>query len=43
MAEPSYEIDGDRVVLTDDEATADPFATFSEWAGDLDTEAYATL
>ena len=39
----AYEIDGDRVILTRAEAAEDPFATFSEWAGEADTTAYANL
>jgi antitoxin PrlF len=40
----AYELDGDRVILTRAKAVADdPFATFSEWAGDADARAYADL
>lgn len=47
--EVSYEIDGDRVVLkrarkpaAQDQAD-DPFATFEEWHGEADRQAYADL
>ena len=38
-----YEIDGERVVLKKARHTAsdDPFATFDEWNGDNDRNAYA--
>lgn len=39
-----YEIDGDRVVLTRRKirhAADDPFAEFTEWAGEADCRAYA--
>jgi len=39
----AYQIDGDRVVLTRADQTDDPFASFTEWAGDEDTRAYADL
>ena len=39
----AYQIDGDRVILTRVSDADDPFAAFSEWAGDADTEGYATL
>ena len=39
----AYEIDGNRVVLTRAETVDDPFAAFSEWAGDADARAYAGL
>lgn len=39
----AYEIDGGRVILTRADKLDDPFATFSEWAGEADTEAYARL
>jgi len=41
----AYQIEGDRVILTQarsDSAEA-PLATFSEWAGDADRQAYAKL
>lgn len=43
--EIAYEIDGKRVILTRAGAPLadDPFATFEEWAGEADTEAYADL
>ena len=39
----AYEIDGDRVILTRSETAEDPFAAFSEWAGEADAQAYAGL
>lgn len=41
----AYQIEGDRVVITRarSEFADDPFATFSEWAGDADRQAYAKL
>ncbi len=42
----AYRIDGDRVILTRVEPDAprdDPFAAFTEWAGDADAKAYAGL
>ncbi len=41
----TYQIEGDRVILTrarNDSAEA-PLATFFEWAGDADRQAYAKL
>jgi antitoxin PrlF len=40
-----YAIDGNRVVLTraPRHQPDDPFATFDEWAGDADRQAYAGL
>ena len=39
----AYRIEGDHVVITrgGPEAADDPFATFSEWAGEADLRAYA--
>jgi antitoxin PrlF len=41
----SYQIEEGRVILTRAKAAAedDPFAVFSEWAGEADTKAYAGL
>jgi antitoxin PrlF len=42
----TYEIDGDRVILTKaagEAASEDPFATFTEWDGEADRKAYADL
>ncbi len=39
----AYEIDGDRVILMRADAADDPFASFSEWSGEADAEAYAGL
>lgn len=40
----AYELDGDRVIMTRQKTVVDdPFATFSEWAGDVDARAYAGL
>ena len=39
----AYKIDGDRVILTRADLADDPFAAFTEWAGDEDTRAYAGL
>lgn len=39
----AYAIDGDRVILTRADAADDPFASFSEWAGEADAKAYAGL
>lgn len=38
-----YEIEGGRVILrkAEGEAVDDPFATFSEWHGEADRDAYA--
>lgn len=43
--ELAYAIDGDRVVMTRAASAPgdDPFATFNEWASDLDATAYADL
>lgn len=43
--EVSYQIDGDRVILckVGREPADDPFATFTEWEGEADREAYADL
>jgi antitoxin PrlF len=44
--EIAYAIEPDRVVLTraqPENASDDPFKTFSEWDGAADTEAYAGL
>jgi antitoxin PrlF len=43
--EIEYHIDGDRVILTraGSGSTDDPFATFGEWDGEADREAYASL
>jgi antitoxin PrlF len=43
--EIAYRIEGDRVILTKaTRASADdPFSTFSEWAEENDTRAYARL
>lgn len=43
--EVTYEIDGTRVILrkVDEPRGEDPFATFGEWNGDADREAYADL
>ena len=44
--ELAYVIEPDRVVVTRaraDRVGDDPFATFSEWDGPVDTEAFATL
>jgi antitoxin PrlF len=40
-----YQVEGERVVLRKAETPAvdDPFATFTEWDGDADREAYADL
>jgi antitoxin PrlF len=40
-----YRIEGERVILTRGRpaATDDPFATFEEWDGEADREAYADL
>ncbi len=41
-----YEIEGERVVLTRAQPSGfaeDPFAAFSEWHSDADTEDYADL
>ena len=41
-----YRIDGDQVILTrvkPADPFDDPFATFTEWAGEADTEAYANF
>lgn len=41
----AYQIEGDRVILTRAlaETAEDPFAAFSEWAGEADQRAYAKL
>jgi antitoxin PrlF len=42
----AYIAEGDRFVVvkvTPGEAVDDPFASFTEWAGDADTRAYAGL
>ena len=41
----SYQIEDGRVILTRTRPTIedDPFAVFSEWAGEADTKAYAGL
>lgn len=44
--EIAYQIDGDQVTLTKKRAEGfveDPFAAFSEWSSDADTEDYADL
>lgn len=43
--EVAYEIDGERVILRKAKSTPaeDPFATFSEWQGEADRDAYADL
>lgn len=43
--EIAYQIEGDHVILTkaDSGSIDDPFATFSEWDGEADREAYAEL
>lgn len=43
--EVAYAIEGDRVILTRVAAGVvdDPFATFDEWASELDAAAYAEL
>jgi antitoxin PrlF len=43
--EIAYQIEGDRVVLTraSSGSAEDPFATFGEWDGPSDREAYADL
>lgn len=44
--EIAYQIDGDRVTLTKSRPRGfaeDPFAAFSEWGSDADTEDYADL
>jgi antitoxin PrlF len=43
--ELAYQIEGERVILTRaSSGTADdPFATFGEWDGDADKQAYADL
>lgn len=44
--EIAYQIDGDQVTLTKrrpDGFAEDPFAAFSEWSSDADTEDYADL
>lgn len=43
--EVSYQIEGDRVILSKvgREPADDPFATFTEWEGEADREAYADL
>lgn len=44
--ELAYEIEGERVVLTRVNRTADgddPFRTFEEWHSDADTKAYGRL
>jgi antitoxin PrlF len=43
--EIAYAIEDRRVVMTKAAATGgdDPFATFSEWAGEADQRAYAKL
>ncbi|MBF0392351.1 MAG: type II toxin-antitoxin system PrlF family antitoxin [Alphaproteobacteria bacterium] len=40
-----YAIEGDRVVLSKAavKVVDDPFATFTEWAGEADSHAYADL
>jgi antitoxin PrlF len=40
----TYRIEEGRVIMTRAEAAADdPFATFSEWGGAADTEAYGSF
>ncbi len=41
--ELAYEIDGDRVIITKAgaEPAEDPFALFTEWAGEIDSKDYA--
>ena len=41
----AYVIEEDRVILTKAQTSLidDPFATFSEWAGEADQRAYADL
>ncbi len=41
----TYEIEGDRVVMrrASPGVADDPFATFDEWASDVDRKAYADL
>lgn len=40
----AYVLDGDRVIMTRVNPTADePFAAFTEWSGDADRRAYADL
>lgn len=43
--EVTYEIEGSRVILrkSSTEPNEDPFATFSEWSGEADRQAYADL
>ncbi len=43
--ELAYVIDGDRVVIAKAivEVADDPFATFDEWSGEADRNAYADL
>jgi antitoxin PrlF len=44
--EVAYQIEGDKVTLTKrrpDGFAEDPFAAFSEWSSDADTEDYADL
>jgi antitoxin PrlF len=43
--ELAYEIDGKRVIVTrvGSAGVDDPFATFEEWAGEADSQAYADL
>jgi antitoxin PrlF len=43
--EVAYQIEGERVILRKAERgpVDDPFATFSEWHGEADHEAYADL
>lgn len=43
--EIEYQIEGDRVIVMKAGADSpdDPFATFSEWEGEADEEAYADL
>lgn len=43
--EVSYQVEGDQVVLRKAAAPVadDPFATFSEWEGEADREAYGDL
>ena len=39
----AYEIEGGRVILTRAGSPDDPFASFTEWNGDADADAYASL